>query len=519
MTRASLLPAAPARPTTGRVFARRYTAPALAAGALLALSACTHTPATPPARLPAGLRGVGLTTDDTLTAAAAALCTTDGPPRIDRAVRQRLGLSTGQLEALAHEERESNRAFAARARARATALGARHAGYAACGPTTTRRGVLLLGRVLLTLKNPDALASTLPAGQSVSLALRVPTNTTDVTAFIERPDGHIERHGVPLQAGRGQLLFLPTGGPGSYTVELLVSPQPNDPQVALLWPVDVARPSTPVRTRSTARADGDVGRGFLAESLLNRLRTTVELEDLFVSRALTEVAAARADALSSADALGHAVAHESPMQALARMHPRYAVRTLHEVQARGGTLAEAWDALQNSPAHRAALLSAKTSHMGIAVRTRATDAGPVTTLVMVLARRLRAQPAHVLRPELYARINLARHQKKRGPIRAHRGMTALAAALADAHMRSPDAFGALATEISDAAGVSIVHAALDDPLRLLPTGALTSRENVVAGLGLARDADSPWHVVCVLATRAPSPEALEQAHALVRAAR
>lgn len=476
--------------------------------------------ARPPPSFPAFLAAPSkLARSPELEEAAALLCARDTNAVIDDDVRRAARVWDGQVAGLLHRgaQAQVRSAVAKDLGPLLAELSATHAGFAE-GRLPDGRSCAALVAVRRRLSLDAELPPAFEAGEPFPLALSpLGAGPWRAQLFVLRPDGHVDKRAlVPSGPGAGSAfsdVLLPTAGEGRYVLEVVLTREgADDPEIALLWPFVVGAPRLPPAPLVLFPDEGhsDVALSYRLQALVERLRTTQLIDVLSISPQLQRLAGERASSLAAAGRLGHRVPDgRSAAEDLRQGAPAFFFSHLAEVQAQAGTLEEAWTALLESPAHRYELVRTKATHMGAAVR-RGEDAlgRPLVSVVVLLAKKLKARPAQELEAELLGKLNLARHHLGRGPL-AQRASLArvaqrLAKAMAEASALDERALGAPAAELAlgeDPAldGVRVVVARLDDPLRLAPPAAALDEETEAAGIGLARGA-AEWFLTVLTAS-------------------
>jgi uncharacterized protein YkwD len=469
--------------------------------------ACSTTPAPPSAPTLGGdtswLKAAReLAPAATLDEAAALLCARDLDAVVDDDVRAAAGVWEGRVVgAMATSRRE----LIEKSAALFAGQGFTHIGVAESTSSDGRGCVAAVAsrRLLevVSLPRVERLDDSVPSVVTVSLSRR-----REGRVFVLSPDGFVDRMGLEGSDKR-QTLTLPFRRPGRHVVEVLVDDVDADgnargaPEVALLWPYTRGRETLAMPVPEVLFPDeghDDHALTFRAEALVQRLRNEQLLEPLKVSPALSEVALARARAVSSSATLGHRLDGEDPKTALrARFgdEPRAQFIRLAEVQARGGTLKDAWETLVDSPAHRYELVSMGVTHVGVAV-VRGRDAlqREVVNLVMLLGRRPPSRDPVAFQKELLEATNKVRVQRGYDALSVSDTLESTARRLANRMMevgRVDDTLlGGPVGEVALEADASMtkVHplvARIDDPLLLGPFSPLLELDTTALGASFA----------------------------------
>jgi len=504
--------------STNRLAALRY--PRALALAVTVLSACAteeaatidDAPRAP--SLPSWI-GLSLTPSPELDEASALLCARDTDNVIDHDVRRATGLADGTVAALverASSEAAAKKNLAARALPLAREMSATHAGVVVgATPEGKPCAAVTLVKRLFVVDTP--LPRRLEEPAPVTLAAR---GDVDVAvAYVLRPTGFVEKRVLVVDGGRVQDTFTTGPEPGRHVLEVVVDQGADDPEVALYWPFTVGTPKAYPMPAVLFPDEGhdDHALTMRLESMVLRLRNEQEIDPLMLSPALSDVAKARAGAISDQGALGHRRPEGRAIgEDLARRGDTAFARVV-EVQAQGATLREAWRALIESPAHRHALLDTGMSTMGGAV-VRGRDAldRPLLSVVVVVAKRMSSRAIPELKTELLGRVNLARHARGAPLLKKDPALEAVA----DAHAQGMARVGVLDERVDDDRPVSVVAlealdyqevrallAALDDPLRLVPSRATLAPELDRVGIGIAGGGPSGRFMVCILVGAGP----------------
>jgi uncharacterized protein YkwD len=474
--------------------------------------------ASPAPRLPSFL-GATLTSSlvhaPELDEASALLCARDTDNVVDHDVRRATGLADGMVGALLVREEtaeRSKRVLAERARVLVEELGATHAGVATGStPDGAPCAAITVVKRILTLKS--VLPRRLDAPEP--FAWRATGDAEVAAVYLLRPSGFVEKRALVIENGQVSDVITPGAAPGRHVLEVIVDRGNDDPEVALYWPFVVGTPTVYPMPAVLFPDEGhdDHALTLRLESMVLRLRNEQEIDTLMLSPSLSAVAQARAQVIAHDGALGHRRPEGRSVgdDLLKRGDTDFA--RVAEVQAQGATLREAWGALLESPAHRHALLDTGMSTMGGAVARSNDGLGrPLISVVIVVARRMSTRAIPELKTEMLGRMNLARHARSAPLLKRDPDLEAIA----DAHARAMARAGVVDERVDDEKPVSVIAlhalayqevvavlAALDDPLRLLPSRAMLQRSFDRVGIGISGGGPNGRFMLCVLVGAAP----------------
>lgn len=319
--------------------------------------------------------------------------------------------------------------------------------------------------------------------------------------YLASPDGLVDKRTFPSQNSL-QDIVIPIAGHGNYRLEVvLTDPALDAPEVVLLWPFLVGQPRLPPSPKVLFpdQGHGETALSYRLQALIARLRNQQEITSLVIAPELQRLATERAKALAAEKTLGHRLpAGKSATEDLQAQHPDFAFVELGELQAQAGSLEEAFHALLQSPAHRFELVRSGSTHVGAAV-VRGTDSldRPLLSVVILLAQKIKSRANQEWRAEIYGRLNLARHARGLGPLRAHPELRQIAQQFTHelAHrgaLDREDTFEEVEDEVMarlpTLSQIRVVVARMDNPLRLAPPAAALGPQANVAGLGVAEGA-------------------------------
>jgi uncharacterized protein YkwD len=450
---------------------------------------------------------------------SALLCARDTDNVIDNDVRRATGLTDGIVGALLireENEERTRRVLAERARILVDEVGATHAGVVTgMTPEGVSCGAITVVKRILTLKTVLPRRLEVPA----PIAWRASGDVEVAAAYLLRPNGFVEKKVLVIDDGVVSDVVTPGAAPGHHVLEIIVDRGGDDPEVALYWPFVVGAPTVYPMPAVLFPDEGhdDHALTLRLESMVLRLRNEQEIDTLMLSPSLSDVAKERAGAIADDGALGHRRPGGRSIGDDLRLRGDTAFARIAEVQAQGATLREAWGALLESPAHRHALLDTGMSTMGGAVVRGKDGLGrPLISVVIVVARRMSSRAIPELKTEMLGRMNLARHARATPLLKKDPELEAIA----DAHARAMARAGVLDERIDDASPVSVIAldalgyrevravlAALDDPLRLLPSRAMLQGTLDRVGIGIAGGGPNGRFMVCVLVGASPDASA------------